>query len=128
MNPSSKVKQETFIRGQTFGRKSAPSMPYKIFFTKSGRNTYNNCIDYILKKFKDPFTANSLNTDIEAIIAFLETNPYSCPLCDNPKLSNRNIRKIHLRKHKYKIFYHILDNKVIIDAVTHDSQDFEKAL
>ena len=115
----------TFIRGQTFGKKSALSMPYKILFTKNGRDTYNNCINYILFKFKDPFAAGNLNNDIETILSLLETNPTSYPICENPKLNRRNIRKIHLRKHKYKIFYHISNSNVIIDALIHDSQDFE---
>ena len=118
----------TFIRGQTFEERSAPNMAHEIVFTRRGRKTYNNCVNYILERFKDPFAATNLNREIERALGFLESSPASCPLCDNPKLNKRGIRKIHLRKYKYKIFYHIVGKTVIIDALIHDSQDFENVL
>ena len=118
----------TFIRGQTFEGKFALGMLYKILFTRQGRDTYDDCIDYILYRFKDPFAADGLNASIEKALSFLEISPASLPLCENPRLHKRDIRKIHLRKYKYKIFYHIDDDMVIIDALIHDSQDFENAI
>lgn len=115
-----------FIRGQTSEGWPVENQQYKIFFTGIGRDTYNQCIDYILCHFKDPFAAERLNIDIRKILDFLEFSPNACPVCENPRLRKRKIRKVHLKRHSYKLYYRVVGNKVYIDALIHDRQDIEK--
>ena len=117
------------IRGKTSESPPAKDMKYKVFFTRFGQGTYYDCIGYIRYHFKDEFAARNLENDVQHSIDILETSPKSYPVCENDSLNRRRIRKIHLSKHKYKIFYRIVSkNEVHIDAILHDRQDFENIL
>lgn len=104
------------------------SRRYKIFFTGKGRNTYNHCVDYVLYHFEDAFAAERLNIDIQKALNFLELSPEARPICENSKLHERGIRKIHLRRYAYKLYYHVVGDEVYIDALIHDRQDVGNVL
>ena len=49
----------------------------------------------------------------------------SLKLCDDPKLHVLGYRTIHFKHHKYFMLYRIEDDKVYVDVIYHDSQDYE---
>lgn len=104
-------------------------MAFSIHFTERGLETRDNNIDYILYKFRDVFAAERLHRDIASTLKILERGADTYNFCKDKKLQKAGIRKIHLRKYNYKIFYHILNNsEVWVDAILHDSRDFESIL
>lgn len=94
----------------------------------SGRKDYAQCIEYLLYFLKNTQAANHFINQIEQTIKLLQTNPESFPFCDNPRLAKRKIRKIHLQKMNYKIFYQIVNRNVRIVAIIHDLQDYNNAI
>ena len=104
-------------------------MPYKIIFTENGRRTYVECLDYLFSELKNAQAALSFLKDFEDQLEILKSNAHWYPVCENKHLRSRKIRKIHLRKHRYKILYRIENEiEVHIDAVYHDLQDYENII
>ena len=48
--------------------------------------------------------------------------------CDNPKLKELGYKRMHFLNHKYFMMLHIEDDKVIIDNIFHELQDYENYL
>lgn len=103
-------------------------MAFKIILTKDGEKSIRNCVGYILYNFKDKFAAKNLYDDILITIESLKNNAKAHPICEDADLISRGLRKIHLRKHAYKIFYRVEGNEVLIDILLHDKQDYENIL
>ncbi|MBQ9180737.1 hypothetical protein IJ135_01420 [Candidatus Saccharibacteria bacterium] len=99
---------------------------YKIIYTSKWYQTYDNCIDYILYVLCNVFAAKNLIEDIEKIIDKLQTDAASHAICDDSILHKYGIRRVHLAKHSYKIYYYTTnDEEVHVYALVHDLQDFE---
>lgn len=104
-------------------------MAFRVVLTEYAWKTLENDVDYILYNFKDAFAADNLYSDIEGTLNLLKNNPEAFNFCNNEDFQKKGIRKVHLKKHRYKIFYHIVDHREVqIDAILHDSQDFENIL
>lgn len=102
-------------------------MPYKVSFSDSAFEDYISCVEYLLHDLESPQAANSLIKDVDNAIERLSKYAGYYDLCDNPNLAMRGIRRIRL-KHRYKLFFHIDNDEVIIDAMLHNLQDFEARL
>ena len=116
------------IPGKRIGRPFVQNTAFKIILTERFKESRDKCIDYILSTFMNRFAAKSLYVDIERAINILSESALSYSICDNKKLAQRNVRKIHLKKHKYKIFYRVEEHTVYVDVILHDKQDFENIL
>lgn len=103
-------------------------MVFKLAFTPAANENYKNCLEYLIFKLKNEQAVNSLLLDIEETIENIRNNALSYALCDNEDLRRKNLRKIHLKRHSYKIFYNIIDDVIFIRAILHDKQDFENIL
>lgn len=102
-------------------------MPYNVSFSDEAFDEYIGCVEYLLHNLENPQAAVSLVDDVDKGVERLRRYAGDYALCENPSLALRGIRKIQL-KHRYKLFYHLDDNEVIIDAMLHNLQDFEARL
>lgn len=103
-------------------------MAFNLVVLASGRATYNHCLNYIMYELENPFAAQSFSDDFYNTLDVIAENPLSYGLCDLARLHERGLRKKHLKKHKYKIFYHVEGDDIYVEAVLHDKQDFENIL
>ena len=104
-------------------------MAYKIVFTADGQKHYDRCLDYLFYELESWQAAINFRNDVSDTIKKLALGAGSYAICEDKDLMARKIRKIHLRKHKYKIFYRIVnEHEVHIDAILHDKQDFKNIL
>ena len=103
------------------------NMDYRIVATKKWLDTYHQCIDYILCEFGDVDVARKLEADVEYVLDMLASMPESFPVCESSRLRKRAVRKVHLRRLDYKVFYRIVeeDGVVVLLSLIHDKQDFE---
>ena len=104
-------------------------MAYKIEFTKNGWATFCHNVDYLATQvggFGNAQASRSFVKDYHETIKLLKCNAEGYPISEHPKLKVRNIRKIHFRKLRYKILFHIVDSSTVhVDMVIHDYQDIE---
>lgn len=102
-------------------------MPYNVSFSDEAFEEYIACVEYLRYDLENPQAAASLIDDVDKALNNLRqfANIYS--FCNNSNLAQRGIRRIRL-KHRYRLFYHIDDDEVTIDAMLHNLQDFEARL
>ncbi len=103
-------------------------MAFNIIFTRTANKTYRQCLDYLFFNLENAQAANSLALDIERTVKLLEIGATSYTFCENDDLKKRQLRKIHLLHHAYKIIYRIEDKNVYIEAIFHDLQNYEDLL
>ena len=104
-------------------------MAFKVILTEGGQRSRDHAVDYILNELENPFAAKRFYSDVMGEVMSLETMAMSYAVCEEESLAKRQIRKVHLKKYKYKIFYHIEnENEVHIDMILHDKQDVTKWL
>ena len=115
-------------RGNRFVPKLARNMAYKIAFTETGRKTYDECIEYILFELGHPQAARKLLEDIDMVLESLQMAAASFALCDDEDLRSHGLRKVHLRRHSYKIFYRVDGDNVYIEYVLHDKRDYKNII
>ena len=101
---------------------------YKLVFTTGWNQTYYSCLDYVLKELNNRQAAESLLIDIESTLKVIADAAESFLLCENEVLRSRGLYKKHLLKHSYKIFYTVDGDKVYVQMILHDKQDFENLL
>lgn len=85
---------------------------------------YEYLFDYV-GIFGNPNAAIKFLREYEQALDRLKTSAESYSICEENKLQKLKIRKIHFAHLKYKIFYHVVGNVVIVDFLVHDSQDYE---
>lgn len=103
-------------------------MGFKVIFTEGGLRDYYGCLDYVAFDLQNPLAAQRLDRAMMDALGRISDGAESYALYDHPGLKRHNYRKIHLRRYKYKILFHIDGDVVYIDAILHDKQDVEKAL
>lgn len=106
-------------------------MTYSLHFTDAGWDMFVNSTEYLLYKVGgngNAQAARNFLTDFDKTIKMVQDNPESYALCELKRYRKIGLRKVHLKRHNYKIIFHIEDNVIIIDAVFHDKQDYENLL
>lgn len=99
---------------------------YTVKFTKKANDDINDIYDYILNKYFDVFAAgnayNRIFKDIRNIIPY----PYAYPEIDIDLLRNKGI---HLKKtRKYKIFYSVGDEIILIIHICSNKKSYENII
>lgn len=79
---------------------------------------------FYLKKHSKQAAANVLQ-DFENTKRSLEKIAPSLKLCDNLRLRKLGYRRINFEIHRYFMLYRIEGERVIVDNIFHELQDFE---
>lgn len=104
-------------------------MGFRVVLTVGGRNSRDHVIDYLSNALGSPHVAQKFFKDYLNAVKRLESSASAYSLCEEKLLADKGIRHIHLKKYKYKVYYHLVnDNEAHIDAVLHDRQLPEKWL
>ena len=102
-------------------------MAYSVSFSDEAFEQYIECVEYLQYILENHQAAASLIEDVDKGLERLRRFANVYDVCENPNLAAREIRRLRL-KHRYKLFYHIEGNAVVIDAMLHNLQDFESKL
>ena len=93
--------------------------------THTAKAQLDHAVNYILCEFENEQAARSVIADAEDTRLRLSHVAGSLKLCDDPKLRALGYRTIHFKHHKYFMLYRIEGDKVYVDSIYHDSQDYE---
>ena len=103
-------------------------MAYKVIVSRNAIADLAKYINYLLvEKQSRQAAVNTLN-DYEETLKELEVVAGSLKILENPKLSERGLRRINFRRHNYFILYFIEDDTAVVTNVFHSSEDFENKM
>lgn len=103
-------------------------MVYEIVVTSDAEADLEQFIRYLIYDKKNDQAARSLLRDFEETTKVLAKIAKALKYCDNPKLKELGYKRMHFLNHKYFMMLHIEDDKVIIDNIFHELQDYENYL
>lgn len=108
-----------------------PYSKYKIEYTEYGRLTIERCAQYLADEVGADGSVQAARHFVREIMEACERlamSAESYALLENSQLREKGLRKIHFRKMRYKMIYHVIESTVFIDAIFHDLQDYEGIL
>lgn len=103
-------------------------MEYKIFVTEDAKEDLNNFVKYLIIEKGNIQAVQNVLDDYDATIASLKIVAGSLKLCDNPRLRKLEYRRINFLSHRYFMMYRIVDDKVFVDNIFHELQDYENKM
>ncbi|SDA62347.1 Plasmid stabilization system protein ParE [Butyrivibrio sp. INlla18] len=103
-------------------------MEYKVIITSDAENDLDGFIKYLLFEKKNEQAASSVLNDFQAAVKSLSQVAESLKFCDNPKLKSLGYRRINFLSHRYFMLYRIDEDKVIVDSIFHELQDYENKM
>lgn len=101
------------------------NMEYKVVLTTQAKMDFRRIIDYLLYELENEQAAANITNDMENTINRLSHVAGSLKLCEDSKLHSLGYRTIHFKHHKYFMLYRVENNKVYVDAVYYDLQNYE---
>jgi len=103
-------------------------MRFKVEVSDLAYGQYDNCLDYIYHTLKNPQAVDSLMQDFDVTIGILEQQADSFAYCRSERLKQLGFHKIHFQRHRYLLVYRIKQDKVIVEGMYHELQDYENAI
>ncbi len=100
-------------------------MDYEVLVSEDAENDLDHFIQYLLFEKENEQAARSLLNDFEMTKQSLSHVAGSLGDCANPRLKAQGYKRIRFMAHRYFMLYRIEGNRVVIDAVFHELQDFE---
>lgn len=100
-------------------------MVYKVFVTKDAEADLEHFIRYLLFEKKSEQAAGNLLKDFEITKQKLSHVAKSLKDCDNPRLKKQGYKRINFASHRYFMLYRIEGDRVLIDSIFHELQDYE---
>lgn len=99
-------------------------MAYNLIVTDEMDKLLENCVNYILRKFKNEQAASHLLDEVEKIYDEIEDNPGIYPVSDDPFLAALTYHEAVLHGMNYKIIYKYDDETVYILGIYHDLENY----
>ena len=103
-------------------------MDYKVIVTQDAEEDLDKFLHYLIYEKGNRQAAKNVLDDFEMTKERLKKIAGSLKDCDNPKLRFLGYKRINFIKHRYFILYRVVENKVIIDAIFHELQDYENKM
>lgn len=99
-------------------------MRYNVFVSDLACEQYDKFLDYIYHTLSNPQAADSLMQDFDATISILEMQAESFGYCKSERLRKLGFHKIYFQRHKYLFVYRVKKDRVIIEGMYHELQDY----
>ena len=103
-------------------------MSFKVELSELASMQYDKFLEYIYFVLKSPQAADNLMQDFDDTIEILEEQANHFGYCRSERLRKLGFHKIHLIKHRYLLVYRVKKDRVIIEGMYHELQDYEKAI
>ncbi len=103
-------------------------MDYNVVVSMDAEADLDRHIRYLLFIKQSEQAAKNVLDDYDETIENLSGIAGSLKYCENSKLKEHGYKKIHFRRHRYFMLFRLEDNKVIIDRIFHELEDFENKI
>lgn len=103
-------------------------MRFRVEMSNLASEQYDKFLAYIYLVLKNPQAVDSLMKDFDNTIDILTEQAERFEYCRNEHLRKLGFRKIHLRKHRYLLVYRVIHDRVIVEGMYHELQDYENAI
>ncbi|MCM1057305.1 MAG: type II toxin-antitoxin system RelE/ParE family toxin [Firmicutes bacterium] len=103
-------------------------MSYKVELSELASMQYDKFLEYIYYKLENPQAANDLMQDFDDTIDTLSEQADYLGYCRSERLRQLGFHKIRLKKHRYLLVYRVKVDKVIVEGMYHELQDYEKTI
>ena len=103
-------------------------MRYNVSVSDLACNQYDKFLDYIYHTLLNPQAADSLMQDFDATINILENQAESFGYCKSERLRELGFHKIHFQRHRYLFVYRVKQDRVIVEGMYHELQDYENMI
>ena len=100
-------------------------MAYKVIIMPPAQHRLDMYVDYTIRKLQNRQAAKAILYDAQMTKKRLSEIADSLQFCENSILRRHGYRKIVFLKHGFIMVYRIVDNKVIVDGMFHELQDYE---
>lgn len=103
-------------------------MDYKVIITEDAEADMDKVVQYLLFEKKNEQAASNLLNDFEAAIDTLTNAAESLKMCENQHLKDLGYRRINFMSHRYFMLYRVEEDKVFVDNIFHELQDYENRM
>lgn len=103
-------------------------MQFNVELSDLAIEQYDKFLDYIYHTLLNPQAAAGLMQDFDDTISILERQADSFGYCASEQLRKLKFRKINFQRHRYLFVYRVDQNKVIVEGMYHELQDYENAI
>lgn len=103
-------------------------MSYKVELSELASMQYDKFLEYIYLVLKNPQAAGNLMWDFDDTINILEEQADHFRYCKSERLRKLGFHKIHLKKHRYLLVYRVKGDKVIVEGMYHELQDYKNTI
>ena len=103
-------------------------MLYEVEISEHAEEQYDDILSYLAYHLMNPQAVENLIDDFNHAIDELESTPEGFEFCRSQRLIEMGFRKYHFSKHRYLFVYRINRNRVTIEGMYHELQDYENAI
>ncbi|MDO4189475.1 MAG: type II toxin-antitoxin system RelE/ParE family toxin [Lachnospiraceae bacterium] len=103
-------------------------MQFNVEISELAEEQYDNILDYLANVKKNPQAVNGVIDDFDYAVEQLEKMADTFGRCQDKRLSAMGFHKLHFKAHRYLFVYRINGNRVIIEGMYHELQDYENAI
>jgi len=103
-------------------------MQYSVEISELVEEQYDNILYYLANEKQNHQAVNAIIDDFDYAVEQLERMADTFGYCQDVRLRAMGFHKLHFRAHRYLFVYRINDNKVIIEGLYHELQDYENAI
>lgn len=103
-------------------------MSFKVELSELASAQYDKFLAYIYFVLKNPQAAGSLMQDFDDTIKVLEEQADYLGYCRSEQLRKLGFHKVHFKRHRYLFVYRVRNEKVIVEGMYHEMQDYENAI
>lgn len=103
-------------------------MAFKVELSELASMQYDKSLAHIYLMLKNPQVADSLMQDFDDTVKMLEEQADCFGYCRSERLRRLGFHKVHFKRHRYLLVYRVKDDRVIVEGMYHELQDYENAI
>ena len=103
-------------------------MQFNVELSELAEQQYDEILSYIANTLKNTQALRNVMDDFDDTIEKLEKIADSFGYCNCDRLKELGLYKINFAKHRYLLVYRIIGNRVIVEGMYHELQDYENSI
>lgn len=103
-------------------------MQFDVELSELAETQYDNILSYISNVLKNQQAVENVINDFDDTIEKLEKMAETFGFCKSKRLKEMGLHKVGFARHRYLFVYRIVDEKVIIEGMYHELQDYENSI
>lgn len=103
-------------------------MQFDVELSELAERQYDTILTYISSVLKNPQALDNVMDDFDNTIERLEKMADVFEYCKSDRLKEMGLRRVRFVRHRYLFVYRIIENRVIIEGMYHELQDYENSI